>query len=540
MYIKKILIKNYKIFENLVFDVNKDFNIFVGENDSGKSSILEAIEILSTGKLNGCLFSKQIKANLFNYNVRREYIESLSDIKSLKIPPKIIIEAYFESDEAEYQGSENELCDNCTGIRVNVEINQENSVIYKKLLIAGEIYDIPVELYTVSYHYFNGDPVAFRFGPLKTFFIDTTRKDYSNVVDRFVSENITTYLNPQEQLDLSTAYRKCRNDFHQNEIVNSLNESVKKFVHIANKSLTLDLKEENSEEWKKQMSVVVDDIPFENIGFGSQNTIKIELALKNSENQSNLVLMEEPENNLSFSNLSKLVQHVEESKGKQVFITTHSSYVVNKLNLNNILLVNNGIVNSFSSITPETVNYFRKLPGYNTLRIILSSKSILVEGPTDELIIQRAYKDEYNRLPSEDGVDIIVVDSLAFKRYCEIAELLHKKIIIVTDNDSNIQKNINKKYSEYIDSEYVDFVYETNECLNTIEPSVLEVNCIDGVPTEKFKLAISKNNSQIDKSKSEILNYMLNNKTEWAIRVFDFEDKINYPEYIKNAIKKCR
>lgn len=42
----------------------------------------------------------------------------------------------------------------------------------------------------------------------------------------------------------------------------------------------------------------------------------------------------------------------------------------------------------------------------------------------------------------------------------------------------------------------------------------------------------------MNKSRDEILNFMLNNKAEWAMRVFDSDEKINYPEYIKNAIKE--
>lgn len=538
MKINKLLIKNYKLLKSVVFDVNEDLNIFVGENDSGKSTILEVLSIITSGKLNGYSFDKQLKANLFNDNIRNEYRNSLQKSQTPNDPPQIILEAYCESDDATYLGTENELRENCPGIRVLVDINQENAKAYQKLLAAKEIYDIPVELYSVSYHYFSGEPVVFRFCPLKAAFIDTTRKDYSNVVDRFVSENITTYLSPQEQVDLSTAYRKSRYDFHLHDVVTQLNKSVINNVHIGNRSLTIDLREEDPDEWKRQMSVVVDSTPFENVGFGSQNTIKIELALKNSANQVNMVLMEEPENNLSFSNMVKLVQHVESAEGKQIFISTHSSFIANKLNLNNIFVVYSGEVIPFSALDDDTVKYFTKLPGYDTLRLILAEKVILVEGPTDDLIIQRAFYDEKGKLPSAEGIDIIVVDSLAFKRYCEIAKLLSKKVVIVTDNDGNINNNITEKYADYINLDNFTFIYEKNEKLKTIEPSVLEVNTDNGVVSTDFSDVISKNGSMKGKSKDEILSFMSDNKTEWAFRVFDSNKKIKFPEYIKDVIKQ--
>lgn len=111
----------------------------------------------------------------------------------------------------------------------------------------------------------------------------------------------------------------------------------------------------------------------------------------------------------------------------------------------------------FRNLPTETIRYFKKLPGYDTLRLVLAEKVVLVEGPTDDLIIQRAYKDKKGCLPSENGIDIITVDSLAFKRYCDIAIILKKKIAIVTDNDGNIQENIDGKYSDYQGSPYIKF-----------------------------------------------------------------------------------
>lgn len=538
MMIKKLLIKNYKSIEKVVIEMKSDVNIFVGENDSGKNTILEAISIVSTGNLNGRSFEKQIKANLFNQNIREKYIASLKSKKQVQSPPVIIIEAYLDMDDAAFTGTNNELREDCAGIRMELAFNSEYSEAYKQMLKDEEIYDIPVEFYAVSYHYFKGTSVVYRYAPVKGTFIDTTRKDYSYVMDKFVTSNIATYLTTKEQTDLSTAYRKSRHAFQENEVVKQLNYSMRNNVTVNEKSVAVDLKEDNIDEWKHQMSIIVESIPFENIGFGTQNAIKIELAIKNSKEQVNLVMMEEPENNLSYTNMTRLIEHIIQSEEKQMFISTHSSYIANKLNLGNIFLLYNGKIKSMGELPEDTKRYFKKLPGYDTLRVVLAEKVILVEGPTDELIIQRAYLDEYGKLPLEDGIDVIVVDSLAFKRYCDIAVLLKKKIIIVTDNDGDIQKNINDKYSEYLDKTNLVFIYEKNEMLNTIEPSVLEANCKNGKPTEIFKKVISKNGSMKNKNKQEVLSFMTNNKAEWAFRVLESEKKINYPEYIKDAVKQ--
>lgn len=96
------------------------------------------------------------------------------------------------------------------------------------------------------------------------------------------------------------------------------------------------------------------------------------------------------------------------------------------------------LVSPYSDLPDDTKKYFVKLPGYDTLRFILATKVVLVEGPTDDLIIQRAYFGRHGKLPSEDGIDIIAVDSLAFKRYLDIAVLIEKPVVIVTDNDGKV------------------------------------------------------------------------------------------------------
>ncbi len=58
MTIEKIKIKNFKVFKNVSFTLNKEINIFTGVNNSGKTTVLEAIALW-----NEC-FNKLIKQSL--------------------------------------------------------------------------------------------------------------------------------------------------------------------------------------------------------------------------------------------------------------------------------------------------------------------------------------------------------------------------------------------------------------------------------------------------------------------------------------------
>lgn len=541
MKIKKILIHNYKMFRDEIINLNEGFNIFVGNNDSGKSTLLEILQILISGKIDNYYFDRQLKASCFNYDVRSAFKEQLEHPEKIQELPRIILEAYFSSDgeNSEYKGTNNELGEDSPGIRMAVEFNPDYANVFIDMLKAGEVYDIPVEFYKVSWKDFGDNPILFRSFPIRLSIIDTTQKNYSSAVNKFINSRVASNLSADEKAHLARAYRNMKNQFNNNENVIHLNERIAEEERLDDKKIKFGMREEVLDAWMNEVAIDVENIPFEDMGFGTQNLIKMELVFKQKTEKSNVILFEEPENNLAFGNMSRLISKIIHDESKQVFISTHSSYVANKLGLKNIILLYNGKTSQLTEIDPDTMNFFMKLPGYNTVRFLLADKVILVEGPTEELIIQRAYKDQYDKLPIEDGIDVITVNSLAFKRYCDLALLVKKPLNIITDNDGNIQHNIIDKYKGYIDKhgDLIRIFYEKDQHLNTIEPSVLAANSIDSDTLERFKRVISKNNSMLKKNTHEVLNFMTNNKAEWGLRVFDSTEFIEYPKYIKDAIK---
>ncbi|MGG0815445.1 AAA family ATPase [Paenibacillus alvei] len=542
MKINKLYIKNYRMFKDVLIKLNSDCNIFVGDNDSGKSTLLEIFQVLLTGRINNLSFERQLKASYFNYETRSNFKEIIVDpSKVIEELPSIITEAYFENDgtNTEYKGTNNELGEDCPGIRMTVDFNPDFSKAFQSMLQSGEIYDIPVEFYKVSWRDFGDNPIIFRTFPVKVSLIDTTQKDYDSAVNKFINSRITYNLSEDEKVYLARAYRKMKHEFNNNPNVLALNERLAVEEKLDDKTIRFGMREEAIESWMSEVSIDVENIPFEDMGFGTQNLIKMELVFKQDTERSNVVLFEEPENNLAFGNMSRLISKINQDESKQVFISTHSSYVANKLGLKNIILLYKGNISQLNAVDPDTMNFFKKLPGYSTVRFLLADKVILVEGPTDELIVQRAYRDVHGKLPIENGIDVITVDSLAFKRYCDLAILVRKPLRIITDNDGDVQRNILNKYKEYIGKhgDLIEIHYETNESLHTIEPSILAVNSAQTEVFERFKRVISKKNSMVNKDASEVEEFMINNKAEWGLRVFDSIECINYPAYIKNAIR---
>ena len=69
--------------------------------------------------------------------------------------------------------------------------------------------------------------------------------------------------------------------------------------------------------------------------------------------------------------------------------------------------------------------------------------------------------------------------------------------------------------------------------INTLEPNLLKANNYD---IELFNKIFGKKYTSIGK----LLNYMLNNKVECALKIFEYSDKIKYPKYILEALNECK
>ena len=534
MKIKKLRIINYKLFNDVIIEMNDDVNIFVGENDSGKTTILEALTMVLTGRVNGGSLLSRFNLDWFNLEARNKFKDDIANGNTPE-PPLIAIEAYLSDiteDEVlikKFKGGNNSLREDVEGVKVECIFDNQYSSAYKQHLAEKKISDIPIEFYKINFRTFADPDYYVNTTSKKVACIDATRKDFGSALSRFVSGSISEYLDEDDVTLLRHAYRANRKEFTQSDAVKNLNEKLKENHNFEGKTISLNLRENEIDEWKNNMSISLDNIPLENSGYGTQNMFKAEVFLTQN-TVVDILIVEEPENNLSYTNMSVLISKLSASSGKQLFISTHSSYVANKMGLQNLHLVSDKRTTPFTELKKDTYDYFVKLPGYNTLRVLLANKAILVEGPADELIIQRAYIDNYNKLPIEDGIDVVAVDGLAFERYCELAKLINKPITVVTDNDKNFERVV-EKYKEYVG--IVNLCVEENNTLNTLEPSVLEAN---KEKFEEFKKIIYKGTDIDSRNIDSIREFMTQNKTTWSMRVFASEKKITYPSYILKAI----
>lgn len=545
MAIHKIKIKNFKCFNELFeLELNKGLNILVGNNETGKSTILEAIHLALTGLYGGRNIRNELSQYLFNKEVVEQYISSINEGKALP-PPAVSIEVFFDgSIDPEYEGNDNSEHLACEGLKFEIAFNDKYIAEYNSLISKKEMMSLPIEYYEATWSTFARQIVTIRSIPIKSAMIDSSNYRYQNGSDVYISRIVKDLLSPEEITAVSQAHRRMKDSFIGDDSIKTINERISRESSIVDGavSLTVDLGTKNA--WENSLVTQLNDVPFGYIGKGAQCVMKTELALTHKSAQNaQIVLLEEPESHLSFSKLNQLIKAIEEKyEDKQIIISTHSSFVANKLGLDNLLLLDNHKVIKITEL--PSADFFKRISGYDTLRLILCKKAILVEGDSDELVVQKAYKSQNNkRLPIEDQIDVISV-GISFLRFLEIAVALNLNVAVVTDNDGDVEA-LEKKYADYINEnrkrnikicydKTVDSgslkIGEKPYNYNTLEPKLLKAN---GNNLTLFNEVLGTSFTTIE----ELQKYMKHNKTDTALAIFDSTKDIVFPDYILEAIQ---
>jgi putative ATP-dependent endonuclease of OLD family len=530
MYIRKLIVKNYRVLKEVNIDFNDHLNIIVGDNECGKSTLMEVINLVLSGQLNGRSIQYELHPFLFNLESVEKYVQALKD-GNPEEPPKILIEVYLNNNSglARLKGTNNSMRENTPGISLSIEFDEIYKAEYVEYIKSPEkIRTVPIEYYTVKWFSFAFNSVTSRSIPLKPTLIDASTIRHNTGATKYVLDIMKDCLTREQQVGLSLSYRRMKDLFLEDEDVKNVNKQLSSKNDISQKNLTVSLDTTSKSGWESGIMPQLDAIPLPLIGKGEQSSIKIKLSM-DIYSDAHIFLIEEPENHLSHANLNKLIKKVsDQSSGKQLIITTHSSFVLNKLGIENVLLFAMNKCITLKDLSKDTYSYFMKLPGHDTLRLILAKKAILVEGPSDELVVHKAFLKMHGCMPLERNVDVISVNSLAFKRFLEIASLLGIEIRVITDNDSNV-KNLQEKYQEYANKENIKICYDSDIQYPTLEPQLLKVNDL-----HKLNKILEK----VFDTDERLLTYMGNNKTDCALKIFDTDIDINIPSYINEAISE--
>ncbi len=295
MFIEKIKMQNYRKFTNLSINLNAGINIFVGDNDSGKSSVLEAIDLV----VNGSIWKLENLGlnNIINIDVINNFLSLPEEEKIFNNLPIMFVELYLNIEDSfiqlDYEGKNNSENRNCCGIRLVCKPNNEyiNEIMET---VKGSNY-FPYEYYMCVFDTFANSQYSNRKNRLKSMCINTIGLSSNYTINELVKR---LYLSFTED-DL-----KLRKDF-----VNSINKDKVDYndgiLRDLNKKLPQDeeyifsLKTHTSLDCSQQLTLInkKDNISLYNHGKGEQIITNVRFTIDKSEN--NMVLIEESENHLN-------------------------------------------------------------------------------------------------------------------------------------------------------------------------------------------------------------------------------------------------
>lgn len=526
--ITKVKISGYRIFREFELTPNLKFNLIVGANESGKSTLMEAIVLALTGRINGRRASEELNPYWFNTNLVEDFVQKRRDSERIAFP-EIRIELFFEDrdDLQQLCGAINSEVPTkaCPGITMRIQPNPDYSDDLENWAQDPSMI-LPVEYYLDDWRDFADNKITYRPRQLVTAIIDSRTVRSTSGIDYHLREILSDHLEPAERAAISLAYRQVKASLSGDALsdVNKRISDLHASLHDQPISLAMDQTARTS--WEGAVTPHVDKVPFSMSGQGQQAAIKISLAMNRQSERANFVMVEEPENHLSHTSLAILLSRMSSLAGdqQQLFVTTHSSFVLNRLGLDSLLLVGPNKASKIPDLNPDTVSYFQKLPGYDTLRMVLASKIVLVEGPSDEIIFERVFKDIYGFRPIECGIDVLSMRGLSLARCLELCAALDKQVAALRDNDGVDPVKLRESVQDWLSDGRRELFIGAVEHGETLEPQLLHFN-----EEELLRLALKIT------PRADLLTWMTREKTESALRIAESSQVITPPDYMRAA-----
>lgn len=514
-FISKIKLKNFKRFKTFTVDFVENINSLVGDNESGKSTLIEAINLVLSGS-RGKVETFGLE-NIFNATVISDYLSSDKKYENL---PTVFVEVYFnEQHNFELSGKNNSDKIICDGLKLEIVPNDDISKDIKAILLQPEPV-FPFEFYSIKFSTFSGETYSGYKKYLRHILVDNSQISTEYAIKEYVKDMYNAFSSSVEKNIHQNEYRKHK-EAYKNTALTSLNSKVQDY--------DFSIRSNSKSNLETDLTLTENNISIENKGKGIQCFIKTKFALSRTEESIDIILLEEPENHLSHTNMKRLIREISGSSQKQIIISTHSNLISTRLNLRNSILLNSNSSTPvlLKSIDVDTAKFFIKAPDNNILEFVLSQKVILVEGDAEFILMESFYKTVRTTELELAGIHIISVDGTSFKRYLEIAKALNIKTVVIRDNDGDYKSNCVDNYSDFAAFNFIKVFSESDPALSTFEIALYNRNkviCDELFSSGRRTLAP--------------LDYMLKNKAEAAFQLLDKKaDSIIVPQYIIDAIE---
>lgn len=514
--IQKIKLQNFKRFQSFSVDFDDNLNIFIGDNEAGKSSILSAMDIVLSGS------RSKIETigldNIFNAEVIQDFLSSDKRYENL---PVLFIELYLnEQNNPELNGKANSNDRVCDGLRLVCEPSDHLSQDIKEILQQEEP-NFPFEYYSISFVTFSGESYTGYRKFLRHVLIDNTQISNENATRAYVKTMYGSYITEVERNKHQNEYRKYKDSFKA-KVFSDLNSRVENYEFTIRTGSQANL--------DTDLTITEGNINIENKGKGRQCFIKTKFALEKNKSDKDLdiILLEEPENHLSHILMKRLIRVISSSHDRQIFIATHNDLISARLSLRKTILLNSSSTQPvlLKSLSESTAKYFMKASNNNILEFALSKRVILVEGDAEFILMDIFFHKETGKSLEELEVHVISVGGTSFKRFLDIAKILEIRTAVIRDNDGDYETHCVKGFSEYSIPNIAIYSDQDNS------------RCT-------FEIALYQDNIEIcddlfgpGRRTLKVQDFMLQNKADVAFELLDKKSKsIVVPSYIRASIQ---
>ncbi|WP_284126428.1 ATP-dependent nuclease [Parerythrobacter aestuarii] len=518
--IQTIHLRNFKGFRNRKIEgLDASLNIFIGDNDTGKSSILQAIDLVlgaNTSRVDAIGLEK-----LINQSAVSEFLSKQE--RKVEDLPEMEIDLYLsDTQRPEFDGQHNIEQIEAHGIylrcRPRDELFEQISEVIKQPDIA-----FPYDYYMVEIKGFGGEALSPYKKPLDCLVLDTTKISTEYASKAYINTMYQAHVKDEEKHALKYAYRQVKDSYSKEQLA-ELNERL-------DAGYGFSVKNSSKANLETDLTISREGIDIDNLGMGSQCFVRTEFALAKKANI-DVVLLEEPENHLSQANMKRLIKVIEDGSESQIFIATHSSLICSRLDLRHAILLGPPGAEpiKLDALPKDTAEFFMRAPDNSVLEFVLSSRALLVEGDAEYILMEAFYQNLTGEPLFGSGVDVIAIGGISFPRYLDIAKLLGIRTVVITDNDGNGQTTCVERYEPYADAATINVAYDPDDARSTFEICVYQDNSelCEGLFAEGRRTLT-------------VQEYMLKNKSEAAFAIASSKpDDVVVPAYIAEAITWIR
>ena len=507
-------LQNFKRFDTFDVDFKPDINVLIGDNETGKSSILLAIDLVLSGSRTKA--ENTGLQNLFHAPAINTFLAGEKLVENL---PKMFVELYLsEQNTFELNGKVNSSDRSCDGLCMICEPDLKYSAEIAAVLKQDHA-NFPFEFYHLTFQTFEGRAYSSHRNYLNHVLVDNSQINNEYAMREYIRSIYRINASGSEKNVHQNEYRKYKSQFKSN-VLNDINSRLTDFAFSVKSGV--------KDSLETDLTLMEGDITIDNKGKGRQCFIKTQFALGKGSEKMDVVLLEEPENHLSHHHMKLLIQMITDARQIQLFITTHNTLVSTRLDLRQSILIHAGSKKPLvlKDLPAETAKFFMKAPDNNVVEYILSQKVILVEGDAEYMLMAEFFSDVTGKSLDQLQIHVISVGGISFKRYLDIAQVLGIRTAVIRDNDGDYDHHCVDNYKDYT-GDHMQVFAEKDNVQRTFEYLLYQAN--QAICDELFSPG---------RKKLSVLEYMLCQKSEAAYTLIDKKPgQIKTPAYIKAAIE---